>query len=62
MFFTDKENESDLSSDTVINLTSQVTDIEVEQVLSDKTIESAESCPEGVCPLSWHPSRRNQAA
>lgn len=64
MFFTEKENEfeSELSNDTLINLTSQVTDIELEQLLSNKTTESAESCPGGVCQLKWRPTRRIQAA
>jgi len=59
--FEDKENEFEVSSETVINLTAQVTDIELEQLLSNTT-ESTESCPGGVCQLNWRPTRRAQAA
>lgn len=61
MFFEDKEKESKLSDDNVINLTAQVTDIELDQLLSPKA-ESTESCPGGVCQLNWRPGRRAQAA
>jgi hypothetical protein len=61
MFFEEKENESDLLNTNVINLTAQVTDNELEQLLSVKA-DSSESCPGGVCQLNWRPARRNQAA
>lgn len=61
MFFEEKENESDLSNNNVINLSAQVTDIELEQLLSTKP-EPSESCPGGVCQLNWRPARRTQAA
>lgn len=59
--FEDKENEFEVSSETVINLTAQVTDIELNQLLSNK-IESTDSCPGGVCQLNWRPTRRAQVA
>jgi len=61
MLFPENEIDSELSNETVINLTAQVTDNELEQLLSNK-IESAESCPGGVCQLNWRPARRAQAA
>ena len=61
MLFPEKHNESELSNETVIDLTSQVTDNELEQLLSNK-VEAAESCPGGVCQLNWRPTRRVQAA
>ncbi len=61
MLFEEKENESDHSNTYVINLTAQVTDNELEQLLS-VTAESSESCPGGVCQLNWRPARRTQAA
>ncbi|PZM79232.1 MAG: hypothetical protein DKT66_22395 [Candidatus Melainabacteria bacterium] len=61
MLFPEKENEFEVSSETVINLTSQVTENELEQLLSSKN-DTAESCPGGVCQLNWRPARRSQAA
>lgn len=61
MLFEEKENEFERSNDNVINLTSQVTETELEQLLSVKA-ESSESCPGGVCQLNWRPTRRPQAA
>lgn len=61
MLFPEKENEFEVSSETVINLTSQVTDNELEQLLSNRN-DAAESCPGGVCQLNWRPARRSQAA
>jgi hypothetical protein len=61
MSFQEVDNESELSNETVIDLTSQVTENELEQLLSNK-IEPAESCPGGVCQLNWRPTRRTQAA
>ncbi|HIA54475.1 MAG TPA: hypothetical protein EYN91_20715 [Candidatus Melainabacteria bacterium] len=62
MLFPEKENEFEVYNETVINLTSQVTDNELEQLLSNKIETAAESCPGGVCQLNWRPTRRNQAA
>lgn len=61
MLFTENDRESELTNETVIDLTSQVTDNELEQLLSNK-IEAVESCPGGVCQLNWRPTRRAQAA
>ena len=61
MLFEEKENEFEVSNETVINLTAQVTDIELDQLLSNKN-ESKESCPGGVCQLNWRPTSRTQAA
>jgi hypothetical protein len=60
MLFEDKENEFERSNDNVINLTSQVTETELEQLLSINA--ETESCPGGVCQLNWRPTRRPQAA
>lgn len=62
MLFPEKENEFEVYNETVINLTSQVTDNELEQLLSNNIETAAESCPGGVCQLNWRPTRRNQAA
>ncbi len=55
------ENELEVSSETLINLTAQVTDFELEQLLSNRN-ESTESCAGGVCQVNWRPSRCAQAA
>lgn len=62
MLFSENENEFEVSSQTVINVTSQITDNELEQLLSNKVKAAPESCPGGVCQLNWRPTRRNQAA
>lgn len=60
--FSEKENEFEVTGETVINLTSQVTENELEQLLSNQIDSAADSCPGGVCQLNWRPARRNQAA
>ena len=62
MLFSENENEFEVSSQTVINLTSEITDNELEQLLSNNAEAVAGSCPGGVCQLNWRPTRRNQAA
>lgn len=59
--FENKENEFEVSSEMVINLTAQVTDIELEQLLSN-TAESPQSCSGGVCQLNWRPTGCAHAA
>ncbi|MCC7529340.1 MAG: hypothetical protein IT342_12525 [Candidatus Melainabacteria bacterium] len=59
--FEDKENEFEVSSEALINLTAQVTDSELEQLLSTAS-ESIQSCAGGVCQVNWRPSRCAQAA
>lgn len=61
MLSQENNKESELSKETVIDLTAQVTDNELEQLLSNR-IEAAESCPGGVCQLNWRPNSRAQAA
>jgi hypothetical protein len=56
-----KENEFEVSSETVINLTAQVTDSELERLLFS-TNESTESCTGGVCQSNWRPDRCAHAA
>jgi hypothetical protein len=66
MLFSENENENknkfEVSSQTLINLTSQITDNELEQLLSNNAEAVTESCAGGACHLNWRPSRRNSAA
>ncbi len=61
MLFQEKNHQSEPTNESVINLTDQVTDNELEQLLSNDA-ESSPSCSDGVCVLNWRPARRNQAA
>lgn len=61
MLFQDKENQNELKDDNVINLSMQVTDMEVEQLLAANQ-EIQDSCPGGVCQLNWRPARRPMVA
>lgn len=61
MLFQDKDNLIESKDDNVINLSLQVTDSEVEQLLAANQ-EIQDSCPGGVCQLNWRPARRPKAA
>lgn len=61
MLFQDIDKINQYEDDSVINLSLQVTDIEVEQLLAANQ-EIQDSCPGGVCQLNWRPGRRPMAA